>query len=121
MASQAEETPSDRGSLVAKLATLLWSILRLIYAWALVLYFVGWMELGQRGGVREIYAHVRGDPWLATTVTIALLAGWLVATPRAKPTGDWIYRHPLLTQALVGAAVAALLLVPLLWLGRGQP
>lgn len=86
-----------------------WGLARLIYAWLLALYFITLMELGWDAGIREIYVHVRSHPQLAATVAIAVLAGWHAATskPFSKPGESWIYRRPLLAQALVGAALAA--------------
>jgi hypothetical protein len=62
-----------------------------------------------------IYEHVRRDQHLLAPVTIAFLIGLSVnlRPMDAKPRDDrdWAYRHPLATQALVGAGLAVMALI----------
>lgn len=106
MTSDTDNAPPTARSFRAVLLATGWRLARLVYAWLVALYFIALMELGWSAGFRDVYTHVRSEPQLAAAVALAVLAGWFAATPASKRGESWIYRHPLLAQALVGAALA---------------
>ncbi len=114
MSSQLEETTPARPTLTSKVIKFGVGLGRLFYAWVAALYFIAWMELGWSGGIREMYQHVRSDPHLAAAAAIAVLFGWFAGAPTSKSSNEWLYRHPLITQGIVAAALA--LGVAAMWL-----
>jgi hypothetical protein len=106
MTSETDNAPQSTRAMRPMLLAMGWRLARLVYAWLLALYLIALLELGWSAGFREVYAHVRSEPQLATAVALAVLCGWFAATPASKPGQSWIYRHPLFVQALVGAALA---------------
>lgn len=112
MTAQTEQTPLPR----PRVSTLVWRAARLLYAWAGAVYCIAYIDLGLEGGMREIAAHVRGEPDLMLAAAIAVMLGWFAATPASKPGESWIYRRPLLAQALVATLLAAGVAVMLLLL-----
>ncbi len=70
-------TPSPR-----QRAPGLWSSLpRLISAWLFATWFIAWTQLQWRGGAVEVYVHIRGAPELALAAAVAVILGWVAATP----------------------------------------
>jgi hypothetical protein len=113
MSAQVEETSSNRSTLGSKLMKLGIGLARLLYAWAAALYFIAWMELGWSGGIREMYEHVSTSPHVAPATTIAVLIGWFAGSPASKANDNWMYRHPLITQTIVAAALLGLVALSL--------
>lgn len=103
MHSQSDEPAKQ--STASRLTALGVSLARLVWGWVTALYLVAWMELDWRGGIREILAHIRAHPQLAVSVGLAALAGWFAASSTSQASSNWMYRHQLLTQVIIGGAL----------------
>lgn len=88
------------------------SLASLVWSWAFAVWLIAFMELGWTGSPSDILAHARHDPHLAPAAAIAVFIGWNSARrPKTDtPSEGWENKHPLMTQAFVGLAIAAAML-----------
>jgi|JI6StandDraft_1071083.scaffolds.fasta_scaffold208229_2 divalent metal cation (Fe/Co/Zn/Cd) transporter len=112
MTDQSENPPVSPTSFGRKLVSGARRLFLIAYAWVFALFVAEGIEL-RSTSIVEIHEHIRSDPHTLPTVTIALLIGWFFGSPHStmKTHDNWIYRHPIATQALIGAGLTAMVLV----------